>query len=63
MRRLTERELAVLATVREGLTNKGIARRLGLAEPTVKAHLRNLFLKTRATNRTQLALMATEDKR
>lgn len=38
---LTERESEVLEMVRSGLPNKTIARRLGISERTVKAHLTN----------------------
>jgi DNA-binding NarL/FixJ family response regulator len=55
---LTPRESAVLRLLREGLTNKQIARALGLREPTVKVHVHNVLLKLGATNRTQLALLA-----
>jgi DNA-binding NarL/FixJ family response regulator len=55
--RLTTREKHVLDLLREGAQNKEIAARLGISENTIKIHLRNMFLKTKATNRTQLALM------
>ena len=50
---LTERELAVLAALSEGLTNARIARRLGITENTVKFHLQNLYLKLGARTRTE----------
>ena len=40
---LTPREMEVLALVRSGLANKQIARRLGITERTVKAHLTSCF--------------------
>src|SRR3954454_8193025 len=40
---LTSRELDVLKLVTEGMANKQIARRLGISEKTVKAHLTNVF--------------------
>ena len=40
---LTPRETEVLALVRQGLANKQIARRLGISERTVKAHLTSAF--------------------
>jgi DNA-binding NarL/FixJ family response regulator len=53
---LTERQLEVLAELVEGRSNKDIARRLGLAEPTVKAHLVSIFRVLHARNRAQAAL-------
>jgi DNA-binding NarL/FixJ family response regulator len=50
---LTEREMAVLAALSEGLTNARIAKRLGITENTVKFHLQNLYLKLGARTRTE----------
>lgn len=55
---LTERETEVLELVREGLSNKQIARRLGIAERTVKAHLTSVFAAIGVLDRTQAALWA-----
>ena len=55
---LSERELEVLGLVTEGLANKQIARRLEIAERTVKAHLTNIFTRIGVTDRTQAALWA-----
>lgn len=52
---LSEREAEILILLDEGLTNKAIARRLGLAEPTVKFHLKNLYAKL-GVGRRQLAI-------
>ena len=57
---LTEREREVLLLVREGLANKQIARRLGIAERTVKAHLTSVYQRLGVTDRTQAALWASE---
>jgi DNA-binding NarL/FixJ family response regulator len=57
---LTEREREVLGLVRDGLSNKQIARRLGIAERTVKAHLTSVFQRLGVTDRTQAALWASE---
>lgn len=55
---LTPRESEVLALVRHGLANKQIARRLGISERTVKAHLTSIFARTGVSDRTQAALWA-----
>jgi DNA-binding NarL/FixJ family response regulator len=55
---LSSREREVLALVAQGLPNKLIARRLGIAETTVKAHLTSIFQRIDVTDRTQAALWA-----
>jgi LuxR family maltose regulon positive regulatory protein len=50
---LTDRELEVLGWLAEGLTNKAIADRLVVAPSTVKQHLKNIYGKLNAHNRTQ----------
>jgi DNA-binding NarL/FixJ family response regulator len=55
---LSGRELEVLALLATGLANKQIARRLGIAERTVKAHLTSIFQQLGVTDRTQAALWA-----
>lgn len=55
---LTPRERQVLALVREGLVNKQIARRLGISERTVKAHLSSAFAAIGVQDRTQAAVWA-----
>jgi DNA-binding NarL/FixJ family response regulator len=55
---LTAREEEVLRMVGDGLPNKSIARRLGISERTVKAHLTNIFQRLGVTDRTQAALWA-----
>jgi DNA-binding NarL/FixJ family response regulator len=55
---LTPRELEVLGLVRQGLANKQIARRLGISERTVKAHLTSAFARIGVPDRTQAALWA-----
>jgi DNA-binding NarL/FixJ family response regulator len=53
---LTTREREVLALVGDGLSNRLIARRLGIAEKTVKTHLTRVFTAIGVTDRTQAAL-------
>ena len=55
---LTDRERDVLILLVSGLSNKQIARRLGIAEKTVKAHLSNIFRSIGVADRTQAALWA-----
>jgi DNA-binding NarL/FixJ family response regulator len=55
---LSRREGEVLALVRQGLANKQIARRLGISERTVKAHLTSVFQRIGVVDRTQAALWA-----
>lgn len=56
---LTAREEEVLQMVTDGLPNKSIARRLGISERTVKAHLTHIFQRVGVSDRTQAALWAT----
>lgn len=58
--KLTERELQVLQGLTEGKSNKEIARDLEITEPTVKLHMKTLYRKVGAANRTQAALIARE---
>ena len=55
---LTPREVEVLRLVVKGLANKQIARRLGISERTVKAHLTSTFQRIGVSDRTQAALWA-----
>ena len=57
---LTKREEEVLRLVGEGLANKQIARRLGIGERTVKAHLTSVFQRLGVSDRVQAALWARE---
>jgi DNA-binding NarL/FixJ family response regulator len=59
-RNLSARESEVLGLVATGLANKQIARRLGISERTVKAHLTAVFQQLGVTDRTQAALWAKE---
>lgn len=42
---LTDRETEVLALVADGLTNRAVARKLGISEATVKTHLAHIYTK------------------
>ena len=49
--RLTRREREILVWVGGGMSNKEVARGLGLSPGTVKLHVHNIFTKTGARNR------------
>lgn len=57
---LTSREKEVLNHITSGLTNKAIARRLGIARSTVKGHCAKIYLKLGVSNRTQAAVIAAK---
>lgn len=65
LQRITPRQTDVLRLLVEGLSNKGIARELGLSESAVKFHLSALFRHFGASNRVEAAtqgakLLATD---
>jgi DNA-binding NarL/FixJ family response regulator len=53
--KLSAREVEVIELVAGGQSNKQIARRLGISEATVKAHLTSIFRAIGVNNRTQAA--------
>ncbi len=55
---LTPRELEVLSSLAEGLSNTEIASRCWISENTVKFHLKNLFRKFEVRNRGQAIMLA-----
>jgi len=59
--KLSRRELQVLEGLSQGKSNKEIARDLDLQEPTIKLHVKTLYRKIGAGNRTQAALIAKEE--
>jgi DNA-binding NarL/FixJ family response regulator len=50
---LTPRELEILACLGEGMSNKTVARRLGISAHTVKFHLEAVFAKLGVTSRAE----------
>ncbi|HEY0505769.1 MAG TPA: response regulator transcription factor [Lysobacter sp.] len=57
---LTGRELAILHSAAAGHENKKIASHLGISTETVKSHLRHIFGKLGARNRTDALRIATD---
>ena len=60
---LSPQEARVLRFLCQGLSNKEIARELDIGEVTVKTHMRAICTKLGARNRTQAALIGTEQLR
>lgn len=60
---LTSREREVLAELAKGRSNREIARALGVAEKTVKAHVSSVLAKLGVQDRTQAALLAVRHER
>ena len=58
---LTDREMEVLSCLIEGQPNKRIARSLAIEEVTVKLHLKKIFRKLGASNRTHAVRLAIQD--
>jgi two-component system nitrate/nitrite response regulator NarL len=58
IKELSAREVAILERIVRGDSNKHVARFFRIAEPTVKAHVKAIFRKIGASNRTQAAIWA-----
>ncbi|MEJ8636311.1 LuxR C-terminal-related transcriptional regulator [Streptomyces sp. NPDC006475] len=56
--RLTERELEVLLLLASGEQNRWVARRLGIAERTVRAHTTSIVRKLNLKSRFEAALVS-----
>ena len=59
---LTDREDEVLDLVAQGMTNKEIARQLAISPATVKAHVERIIAKLGVSDRTQAAVLATQER-
>jgi DNA-binding CsgD family transcriptional regulator len=57
--RLTQRQSELLDLVAAGMTNRQVARRLGLSEGTVRRHLENIFGRLGVTSRTAAVMWHT----
>ena len=60
---LTPREAQVVDAIADGLTNKAIARRLGISLHTVKFHVESVFRKLGASTRAEAVARAAERRR
>jgi two-component system nitrate/nitrite response regulator NarL len=58
VKQLSAREIAILERIVRGDSNKHVARFFDIAEATVKAHVKAIFRKIGANNRTQAAIWA-----
>ncbi len=58
---LSTRELAVIRSLKDGASNKDIAKTLNIVENTVKVHLRSCYRKIGVKNRTQAAVWASKN--
>jgi two-component system, NarL family, nitrate/nitrite response regulator NarL len=56
--RLSERETQILHSLTKGASNKLIANNLGVAEATIKVHIKAILRKVQVANRTQAAMWA-----
>jgi two-component system nitrate/nitrite response regulator NarL len=59
--RLSTRESQILRCLMQGSSNKVIARDLGVAEATVKVHIKTILRKVKVANRTQAAMWAQQN--
>lgn len=59
---LTVKQREVLLLVAEGLPNRLVAKRLGVSEKTVKAHLTQIYASLGVTDRVQAALWARDHR-
>ena len=59
---LTQRELEIFGCLTAGMTNKEIARHLGITLATAKNHVHNILAKLHAKNRTDAALQGPQQR-
>jgi DNA-binding NarL/FixJ family response regulator len=58
---LTEREVEVLQLLTKGLSNREVARALGISPKTVGRHIENLYAKAGVSSRAAAAVFAMEN--
>jgi two-component system nitrate/nitrite response regulator NarL len=61
-RQLTGRERQILGYVASGLSNKAIARTLGISNDTVKLHVRHILAKLGLSSRVEAAVFAVQNR-
>lgn len=59
--RLSERQREILKLLAAGESNKQISRQLNISAGTVKAHLESIFRRLNVNNRTQAAMMYSDE--
>jgi DNA-binding CsgD family transcriptional regulator len=57
-KRLSQREIAIIALIAEGQTNKAIAVQLGVAPETIKTYLKRIFIKLGTHSRAEAVVLA-----
>ena len=60
---LTPREQEIIALIGQGMTNKEIAKDLGISDKTIKTHLSRIFAKLKISRRIQLVLQSSLTKK
>ena len=62
LKRLTGRERQILGHVAAGLSNKAIAKALGISHDTVKLHVRHILAKLGLSSRVEAAVFAVQNR-
>ncbi|MFV0548930.1 MAG: two-component system response regulator NarL [Limnobaculum xujianqingii] len=62
IQQLTPREQGILKLIAQGLSNKLIARKLDIAESTVKVHVKHLLRKMKLKSRVEAAVWVLQEK-
>jgi DNA-binding CsgD family transcriptional regulator len=62
-KRLSKRELAIIALIGEGRTNNAIAVQLGIAPETIKTYLKRIFVKLGTHSRAEAVVLAQRPSR
>ncbi len=57
-KQLSQREIAIIALIAEGQTNKAIAVQLGVAPETIKTYLKRIFIKLGTHSRAEAVVLA-----